>query len=270
MKIRVLGSSSAGNCSVVWDGARGILIDCGLSFRYISTHLHALGLSWNSIAGVLITHAHGDHVHPRTTHAAIEMGIPLFSPPPVVEAITKELPSLRKALSQGRVRPLESRSFSIGPFDVTAFEVPHDSQGGCFGYQVFESNLLRQAKLTLATDMGFAEDGLSGHFADSDVVVVESNHDEEMLENSGRPPWLKQRIKSIGHLSNGQCARFLIDVIERSSVKPHAVMLAHISQQCNTNALAVRCTNDALMQRGHQNIRVLETFRARPSEIVTI
>jgi phosphoribosyl 1,2-cyclic phosphodiesterase len=270
MKVRVLGSSSAGNCTVVWNGQRGILIDCGLSFRYISTHLHALGLTWKSIAAVLITHAHWDHVHPQTSKAVIELGIPIMSPTSVVSALLSQMPSLRIAVDRGQVHPLEAASFSAGPFDARVFEVPHDSKGGCFGYQLFESNLLRNAKLTLATDLGFPEEGLSGHFADSDVVIVESNHDDEMLESSDRPAWLKQRIKSIGHLSNNQCAEFLLDVIGRSDIKPHSIMLAHISQQCNTNARALQCTTDALSRSGHQNIRVLETYRSRPSEVVTI
>jgi phosphoribosyl 1,2-cyclic phosphodiesterase len=227
-------------------------------------------LSWTSIAAVLITHAHWDHCNPRTIKSVLELGIPVFSPATVVRALVHQMPVLQRALEEGKLRPLESPAFPAGPFDVSPFEVPHDSMGGCFGYQVFEQNLFSHVKLTLATDIGYPDKDLCKYFADSNVVVMESNHDNDMLENSGRPVWLKQRIRTIGHLSNDQCARFLLDIIDLSHVKPHSVLLAHISQQCNTNALAVQCTTGALADVGHHDIRVLETFRSRPSEIVTL
>ncbi len=266
----MLGSSSAGNCTVIWNDYGALMIDCGLSSRYISRHLHALGLSWRSIAGVLITHIHGDHVHPHTVKAIMGAGIPVLCPQPVVVALAADSPAIKKAHERGSLSPLAGMACTVGPFDVQAFEVPHDSRGGCFGYQVFEQTLFHHAKLTLATDIGFPDDRLLMHFVDSHALVVESNHDPTMLENSGRPAWLKQRIRDIGHLSNDQCARFIVDVVQGSHVNPHTVMLAHISRQCNTNALAVQCTEAALAVNGLTGIQVLETFRSRPSAVVSL
>jgi phosphoribosyl 1,2-cyclic phosphodiesterase len=122
----------------------------------------------------------------------------------------------------------------------------------------------------MATDIGFPDPALVERFLDSAALVIESNHDLAMLENSGRPMWLKRRIREIGHLSNDECAQLVIDIVERSRLRPESVVLAHISQQCNTNAHAVRSTSAALSRRGFHEVRVVETFRHRPSEIVSL
>jgi phosphoribosyl 1,2-cyclic phosphodiesterase len=91
-----------------------------------------------------------------------------------------------------------------------------------------------------------------------------------MLENSGRPAWLIRRIKEIGHLSNDQCASFVTEVVRESAVPPRAVVLAHVSRQCNTNALAERATAEALRAGGHATVRVVQTFPSIPSAIVDV
>jgi phosphoribosyl 1,2-cyclic phosphodiesterase len=122
----------------------------------------------------------------------------------------------------------------------------------------------------VATDVGYTGDGLRSRFIDADVIVFESNHDPVMLENSGRPPWLKERIKQIGHLSNQQCAGFLKEVFHHSTRPPAAVVLAHISQTCNTNALALDCTTGELLRNGFDSALIIESFKMTANRIVTI
>jgi phosphoribosyl 1,2-cyclic phosphodiesterase len=91
-----------------------------------------------------------------------------------------------------------------------------------------------------------------------------------MLEGSNRPAWLKKRIREIGHLSNDQCAGFVCEVARSSTRPPAAVVLAHISQQCNTNALAEDATAGALRLGGFPDVRVVQSFKSLPSEIVRV
>jgi phosphoribosyl 1,2-cyclic phosphodiesterase len=161
---------------------------------------------------------------------------------------------------------VQGRELNIGSFEIAAFEVPHDSPGGCFGYSIARG----AQKVTIATDLGFPTEALASRFADSRAIVIESNHDPDMLENSGRPEWLKRRIREIGHLSNEQCAQFVVTVFASSRLPPDAVVLAHISQVCNTNALAVACTESALARSGRANVHIIETFKRHPSRVLSL
>ena len=109
-----------------------------------------------------------------------------------------------------------------------------------------------------------------GHIANSNVIVIESNYDVDMLENSRRPVWLKRRIQETGHLSNDQCAESLLQIIDQSKTLPKSIALAHISQECNTNALALECTEMALGGRGIRGINVSETHPHRPGRTITV
>jgi phosphoribosyl 1,2-cyclic phosphodiesterase len=106
--------------------------------------------------------------------------------------------------------------------------------------------------------------------ADSDVVVIESNYDAEMLERSGRPAWLKDRIRIGGHLSNEQCAEGILRIVQQSKQPPKVFALAHISKECNTNGMAHDCTASALQQHGITNVAVFETYPQRSSRTMTV
>lgn len=269
MHVRVLGSSSAGNCTVFWDDGRALLIDCGFSLRYISRHLRPTGVSLREVAGLVITHAHGDHVHPHTLSSMIALGIPVFAPPPVLDVLSDSFRDVRKVQGTPRLRAIQSGHADVGPFAVDAWAVPHDAAGGCYAYTVSAECLSGVAKATVATDMGYVPDGLTAHCADSHVLIVESNHDPAMLESSRRPPWLKERIRTIGHLSNEKAGHFVRDVLKASRFLPDAVVLAHVSRECNTNARAVACMQRSLRDHGAETVRVVETFRNAPNETVS-
>ncbi len=269
MHVRVLGSSSAGNCTVIWEDHRAILIDIGFSLRYISRHLRTVGLTLREVAGVVITHAHGDHVHPQTLISLMALGIPVLAPHTVLEVLGDQYRDFRKASGTPRIRPVVSGHAEVGPFVLDACAVPHDAPGGCYSYAVMAENHAGMAKATVATDLGYVPEGLAAHCADSHVLVVESNHDPVMLESSRRPLWLKERIRTIGHLSNDQSGRFVRDVLSVSSFLPEAVVLAHVSNECNTNARAVASMQQNLHDHGAQTVRVVETFRNAPNETVS-
>ncbi|MBP1678236.1 MAG: yycJ [Bacteroidetes bacterium] len=264
--VQVLGSSSAGNCTLIRGTRHAVLVDCGFNPRYIARGLRAHGLEMADLSGVLITHTHGDHLNDEAVNALTGAGVPIFCPAPIRGPLTRQYHAGAVAMRNGMLRTLGAGDHMIGSLGVETFEVPHDSPGGCFGYSLVEG----ASRVTLATDVGFPQERLVSHFIGSQTIVIESNHDPDMLERSGRPEWLKRRIRERGHLSNDQCAELLTAVLRRSTVLPEAVVLAHISQECNTNPLAVRTANNALGRESAPGVRIVESFKDRPSQVVGV
>ena len=270
MRLRVLGSSSAGNCTLVWNDRDAVMIDCGFSPRTIMAGLDTLDNDCPALGGLLITHAHGDHVNDRTVDLLVNNRIPVFCRHELSKVLRRMYPSIARASQLGMLREFDGTGVEVGALEVGAFPVPHDAPGGCFGFTIAHGTAGARRKITIATDLGYQEEGLVTRFKDSHAVVIESNHDIGMLENSGRPEWLIRRIKEIGHLSNDQCAAFVTDVLRESAGPPQAVVLAHISRQCNTNEIAERVTAQALRDGGHASVRVVQTHPSSPSAIVEV
>ena len=270
MNIRVLGSSSAGNSTVVWDERGSILVDCGFRASYIRRHLERLRLSIPSISGALLTHLHNDHLHEEVIQELIQYRIPIYLPPKLRVTAKRIFTTIRMADAHGLLHTLEEPRIDIGPFSVGAFEVFHDAPGGCYGYSIMKESPGRRMKAVMATDVGFTSKPMVEAFANANVMIIESNHDPDMLEDSGRPDWLKRRIRERGHLSNEECARFLVEVLNASNEPPEAIILAHVSQECNTVDLALERTTSLLAESGYSGMRVLPTFRGKPNEIVKI
>ena len=111
---------------------------------------------------------------------------------------------------------------------------------------------------------------MTDYFADSDIIIIESNHDVAMLAGSARPKWLKDRIIKTGHLSNDQCSAFMQEVLAASENLPAAIVLAHISQECNTNRHARDAIRSMLAIADKSHIDVVETFKDRPSIVVSV
>jgi phosphoribosyl 1,2-cyclic phosphodiesterase len=267
-KVCVLASTSAGNCTVLWNDTVSVLVDCGTGVSYTEDALANLGLSLQRLSAVFITHSHGDHVNGCTLKRLAEHRVPIYCNVKVAKALKNIHPFLLD-----KACPLFAFSKGNGlceGFSFTSFSVPHDSRGGCFGYSFFLRHSSGTHKISIATDIGFAEPGLIPLFADSNVIIIESNHDVTMLAESSRPQWLKDRIVKTGHLSNEQCSAFIQDVLAASTELPAAIVLAHISQECNTNMRAKGCMNDMLAAADRKHIAVVETYREKPSVVVCV
>jgi phosphoribosyl 1,2-cyclic phosphodiesterase len=264
--VRVLGSSSSGNATLVRADGTALLVDCGLGPRYTARALKTEGLALESLSGVVVTHTHSDHIRQDMLAALMAARVPLYCPEQIRPALMHYYPMAGELLRRGLFGSLKRGEGTIGGMELKAFEVPHDSPGGCFGYSIMFSD----RKVTVATDIGYPVPAVVENFAGSDVMVIESNHDPEMLEGSGRPEWLKRRIRERGHLSNNQCAGLVTAIMHRTGRPPLAVVLAHISQQCNTNLLAVSVTRAALDAEGLHDLPVFETFRSRTAAAVEI
>jgi phosphoribosyl 1,2-cyclic phosphodiesterase len=270
LQIQSLGSSSAGNCTVIWSEQSAVIIDFGFYPSMIKANLSKIGKSFSDISGALITHTHTDHINRFALKTLIDNKIPIFCHENLIEVIFRKLQSVLKPEDKNSFIPFNGRDFSIGSFDIHAFQVPHDSEGGCFGYNIFRESDSGVKKVSVSTDMGYPEAPLINAFTNSHAIVIESNHDTEMLEKSNRPWFLKKRIKEIGHLSNDQCAQFLVEIFNNSDFLPDSVMLAHISQQCNTNDIAEECTRKALELNNFAKVKVLQTYKDKPSIAIKI
>lgn len=229
-----IASSSSGNCSLYISQNTCILIDLGVSVRRLNTALKALGLAIPDIHAVLLTHEHGDHVKGLATFVK-HYNIPIYATHGTAKALIAQNPAAEKLL-----HPFwAGDGFSIGTIGVQPFPTPHDAADST-GY------VLQSASHTFgfATDLGFVPSTIRKILHGCDTVVLESNHDPDMLRY-GPYPWpLKQRISGRqGHLSNPDCAAFAAELAQNGT---STIILAHLSESNNTPVKALRAACAAL------------------------
>lgn len=269
-KIQVFGSTSAGNSTLIWNESDCILVDCGFSQRYTRECLGELNKQIKDLAGVLITHSHSDHVSESMMKKLLAEKIPVHCYLKVAKALHAKNEPFAEANQKKIVRKFNKNGFTIGSFKIKPFSVPHDSKGGCFGFNIFSKTNETNSKITVATDIGYPKDDFIPNFINSDIIMIECNHDPDMLENSKRPEWLKNRINNLGHLSNDQCAELLKNILIRSDTHPKSIILAHISQECNSNSLAIETVREMLTINKFTGIQLVETFKRKMSEVVSV
>lgn len=240
MQISVLASGSKGNCTLIHDGDTAILIDAGISARRIKQKLSELHLDMRDISSILITHEHIDHIRGLKTLSK-NYQIPLYSKLNTFKA----MPFIHDIPPQC-CHVLPESNFTIGNMTVNSFAVSHDAAEPV-GYNIQTKHL----KITLATDLGFATDTVHKAMDCSDILILEANHDINLLQN-GTYPWnLKKRILGTrGHLSNTD-AGFLLKNLKN---KPPEVILAHLSEHNNTPQTALNTIHSIISQQ--ENISV--------------
>ena len=233
MKIRVFASGSTGNCLLVSDSQTHILIDAGISMRQCQGFLSEAGLSRSELAGVLITHEHSDHISGLETMAK-RWELPVCAPHTVAARLLGRNPALQERL---RVIPV-GEDFLLGGLRVRAFHTPHDTDESV-GYRVAGG-----AVFALATDMGQVTDEIRAGLTGADAVLIEANHDLQMLRDGPYPLYLKRRILSErGHLSNNACASLARELAESGT---REIILGHLSRENNRPALALETVGAAL------------------------
>ena len=194
--LTVLGSGSSGNCSLVETPTTRILIDAGFSTRRITQRLAEIGVQPEQIDGILVTHEHSDH------SCGLNVWSKRFKTPIYANRLTAE--ALSKSVTNAAWKIFATGSaFPIGDLEVDSFSIPHDAAEPV-GY------VLRHAsrEIGFLTDLGFATRMVTERVRAVHTLVIETNHDEKMLQNDTRRPWaVKQRIMSRhGHLSNTAAA----------------------------------------------------------------
>jgi phosphoribosyl 1,2-cyclic phosphodiesterase len=252
--LTLLGSGSAGNSALVATDHCKILIDGGLSARQIALRLEQCGVLPEQLDGILLTHEHGDHV------CGIEVFCRKFDVPIYANSQTAEAIRCGCSLDQHRNWRIfrTGAEFKICDVTVQTFPVPHDAVDPV-GFAFYAGS----SGLGFITDLGYATKMIVERLRPVHTLVIETNHDEKLLQRDTHRPWpVKQRIQSRhGHLSNNAAATVIEELV---SGKIDRVVLGHLSRDCNTPELALRTVRDALNKSGKIDI---ELFCATQSEI---
>jgi phosphoribosyl 1,2-cyclic phosphodiesterase len=238
------------------------LIDAGISATSIRKFLKDIGISIQSIMGVLVTHNHIDHIRGLEVLTR-KNTLPAFT----TRKIWNSIRTPHMKISQDSIREIPLREkFHLAGFDIEAFPVNHDAPE-TVGFHITAGN----KKITIATDLGHICETAAPYIRKANLLVIESNYDEEMLMSGGYPQFLKRRIKSDhGHLGNHQTSSFLADNI--SDNLSH-ICLAHLSKNNNTPEIVLQTLKQTLAERGiiincQPHISVLK--RNMPSEMIRL
>jgi phosphoribosyl 1,2-cyclic phosphodiesterase len=258
LTVCVLGSGSSGNCIYVASPQTRILIDGGLSGRETKRRLSQVGVDIAVIDAVCVTHEHDDH---RSSLGVLQRkhGISLYANAGTIEAMDRS-PKLRglawNVFSTGA-------TFRIGDLTIEPFSVPHDSYDPV-GFVVASE----AGRIGIVTDMGMPTTLIRDRLSSCAVVIIEANHDEQMLMDAERPWPLKQRIAGRqGHLSNRQAAELLASI---AGPRLKAAFLAHLSRECNQPELALRTVRESLVRNNWDHVAVSLTYPDRISDVVEL
>src|SRR5437773_5592600 len=249
----MLGSGSAGNSALVATDHCRLLVDGGLTARQLVLRLARCGITPQQLDGVLLTHEHGDHV------CGLDVLCRKFHVPIYCNSLTAEAIRCGTLSGHRNWRLFRTGSdFSICDITVQTFPVPHDAVDPV-GYAFHAGS----SALGFITDLGYATKMVVERLRQVHTLVIETNHDEKLLQNDPHRPWpVKQRIQSRhGHLSNNAAATVIEELLPG---KIDRVVLGHLSRDCNTPGLALQTVREALSKCGKIDI---ELFCATQSDI---
>jgi phosphoribosyl 1,2-cyclic phosphodiesterase len=242
-RISILASGSSGNCALLETERTRLLVDAGLGKKETLRRLAALERKMDRLDGILISHEHNDHCNglpqlARTWRATV------FVTEPTLDEIRRILPE-RTSRKIERVEPIRpGQRIQVGDIEVSVFAIPHDAADPV-GF-TFRAN---GHKVALVTDLGYLPALVKQHLRGTDCMILESNHDVEMLKVGPYPWFVKQRVMSrTGHLSNHAVSEFLADA-ESFDATARYLVLAHLSENNNNPAVARICAEEALSRR---------------------
>lgn len=255
LRISILGSGSKGNAALVSTDRVRVLVDAGFSFRSLTQRLAAIGESADDLDAVLISHEHSDHIKGlRTLLKKQKKPTPVY----LTERTAGELewgePNPAVEMFEAGAR------LTIGDLEVDTFTTPHDAidpVGFCFkagGY-----------KIAHVTDLGYLTESIKHRIHGADMLILESNHDLDMLKVGPYPWFVKQRVMSrVGHLSNEAVSEYVTSGFDPAT---RILVLAHLSGNNNHPEVARMFAGDALEKRGASETRLLVAQQDEPSEV---
>lgn len=253
----ILGSGSNGNCAYLETGETRILIDAGFSAKQIRERLATIGRGPEGLNGILITHEHSDHISGLAVLAQ-KLKIPIYC--------NRET---REATEYALETKLDCRifttgaSFEVGEIVVDTFSIPHDASDPV-GF------LLRTpaGNIGFLTDLGHATKLVLQRVREANVLVLETNHDLKLLQDSSRPWSLKQRIAGRhGHLSNSEAADAAQEIM---SAELRHLYLGHLSRECNRPELASSVMQERLQKIGATHVKVELTSQKLPCATLSL
>lgn len=239
--VTVLGSGSSGNAIAIHTATDGLLIDAGFSARELRRRMREAEVDESLIRAIVVSHEHTDHMFGLRV-CAKQLGVPIYANRMTADAIRQREKDL------GQVHVFASGSpFKVGDCQLEPFSIPHDANDPV-GFIV----RWQDRKIGIATDLGHASHLVCYQLKSCDLLVVESNHDVQMLSRSERPWSLKQRILSRhGHLSNKASMELLERVLDE---RTKYLVLAHASRECNKYELVEENIRGCLAELGRDDI----------------
>ncbi len=248
MRVTILGSGSDGNALLLESGTTSVLVDAGLSHRKLVQRFTALGRDApNNVEAVIVTHSHTDHAAHASTYAT------RFDCP--IRASEATIASIRLRPTVQAHPFTVGRPLVVGDITIHSSSLPHDAPQVAL---VFET---KGTRVGLVTDLGHVPEGLEGFLGECETLLLESNHDPDMLAMGPYPEALKRRVGgSLGHLSNGEAG----DLLAALTHAPRRVVLMHLSETNNSAQLARSSAEAAL---GHQGTELLLAQQRRPLEL---
>ena len=240
LKFISFGSGSSGNCCLLYTSTEGLMIDAGVGIRLIKKYFREYGLSLPVVRRILVTHDQADHIK-AAGYLSEELHVPVYATKAVHSGIERNYCVHKKVPLAYKQYIVPGETYEMGDFRVTPFAVPHDSTENV-GYYV----QVEDTAFCIMTDAGHVTEEMKEFIGKTEYLVVESNHDEEMLRNGKYPERLKKRIREkYGHLSNRECAKA---VTENRSEKLKKIWLCHLSEENNHPDLALKTMELSLKQ----------------------
>lgn len=234
MKFCSLYSGSSGNSIYIASDNVKILVDAGLPGKHIEKALSEIGEKPSDIDGIFITHEHSDHIK-GVGVLSRKYDIPIYANKLTWQGMEQCIGKVKEQ----NIKIIDENEMNIKDIQIKSYKIPHDAAMP-FGYSVTSGN----KKVCVATDLGYFSDEVKEAIKDSDVILLESNHDVEMLKFGPYPYPLKRRILSnVGHLSNEDCGKAIVDIMDH---KKKNIILGHLSKTNNYPELAYKTVENIL------------------------
>lgn len=256
MRVRVFASGSGGNSLAVRSSAGNlILVDLGLSHRQLTMRAKACNVDVGAAVGVLFTHDHSDHYAGAEQFRKHFAHVPFFANADTADAI-----AAKTGVDQNWAVFETATEFELADFQITPFSISHDAADPV-GFLISDTT----STLFVGTDTGVVTLGVRDAFSRCDCAVLESNHDAILLQTSDRSPVLKQRIAGrSGHLANEDAAQLFR---ETNPKRLKTLLLAHLSDECNSPSLARAAMRQALTDCGRTDVQLEILQQGTPSDL---
>ena len=242
LKFISFGSGSSGNCYYLSTATDGLIIDIGVGIRTLKKQFREYGISLNSVRRIFVTHDHADHIKSVGSFSH-DYHVPVYATRLVHQGIDHNYCVQRKVLEELKNVMEINQPVQAGEFLVRSFSVPHDASENV-GYEI----QVEGVTFVIITDMGSVTEEIKEVISRANYLVIEANHDIEMLKNGPYPEYLKKRILSgSGHLSNTDCGHALA---ENMTEKLRHVWLCHLSEENNHPELARKTVETILRSYG--------------------
>lgn len=252
-----LSSGSSGNCQYIENKGTRLLVDAGLSGKRIQEALTEIEVDPRNLSGIVVTHEHKDHVK-GVGILSRRFDIPIY-------ANEGTWIGMEKSIGEIAVRNINiiesNRDFEIGDIGISTFDVCHDSNEP-IGYSFYGG---KSRKISIVMDTGEVDGFVKNKIKGSDILMVESNHDPNLLRIGSYPQYLKKRIMSrIGHLSNEDAGNLIVDIATKEDM---TVILGHLSRENNFPELAYQTVKNITSQFNMDSLNIKLASRDRRTEL---